>query len=254
LIGAPIAELQPFITAEKPKWLAYKTYLLAKKVNKNIPVVAKPSSHWTKPQIRTPLMNFFLKNCAYCGIYTDANNQGEVDHLIPNAEDTAADLVYSWDNYVWACHSCNNKKNDHHPVLNPCSAIEMASLEFLELFGVYRIKPGTTQEIIEKFDITHSWTYINGKNHRARRKNIARRLRTIYLDNLHRYTEIYNLEGPASTEGVQAKAKIDEAVSEIKSLFEENEYLLLIRDVFESFHHGRPLPYSFNQFYERLVP
>src|ERR1700722_8336750 len=130
-LNPPTARLAILQTEEKPKWLAYKACVKTKCK----PAVPMPASKWNEDAIRIPLVKLFNFNCAYCGAYSDYNNDGEVDHFLPKALDDQADHIYSWDNYVWSCHSCNNLKRNNFPVLNPCIKQEMEVIYFNYLDG-----------------------------------------------------------------------------------------------------------------------
>jgi uncharacterized protein (TIGR02646 family) len=65
-----------------------------------------------------PLKDIFGECCGYCEGYCD----GEVDHLKPKKR--FPEEVYNWDNWVYSCHVCNNKKGEKWSslgFLDPCS-------------------------------------------------------------------------------------------------------------------------------------
>lgn len=121
---------------EKDSWLSY--YDSASK--------DEPTGKWTSEHILTALYNLFRGNCAFCGnqILTkhfinkedkgDNLLNGTVEHIKPKGKTSAQaylddkkallefykDRVYKWQNYSWACKTCNIAKGDSWPYLNPC--------------------------------------------------------------------------------------------------------------------------------------
>ena len=66
-------------------------------------VGSKPKDfHWR--HFHSDLENVFLGLCAYCEEIT----KGEVDHFRPKSKFPA--LVYSWCNWLFVCHECNQAK------------------------------------------------------------------------------------------------------------------------------------------------
>jgi 5-methylcytosine-specific restriction endonuclease McrA len=49
-----------------------------------------------------------LGECAYCGTYV---RDGTIDHVVP----TSKGGKNIWDNVVWCCHDCNQKKDNKMP-------------------------------------------------------------------------------------------------------------------------------------------
>ena len=73
-------------------------------------------SHWRK-YIDT-LKDVFGGFCAYC----EEIDRGEVDHFRPKSK--FPHLVYTWANYVFACHDCNRAKYKRWPLagyIDPCA-------------------------------------------------------------------------------------------------------------------------------------
>src|SRR5687768_7639056 len=165
---APLTILSTLNLQERDKWLNYKNYLL----NKTGEAVNRPESKWYNDAIRDPLLLLFNSNCAYCGDYADKNNDGEVDHFIPISNDSSAELIYNRDNYIWACHSCNNKKRNKFPIINPCIKIETDQIFINSASGRYLIYNDASTELKYKFEQTEIFTYINGKIFPQRRKNV----------------------------------------------------------------------------------
>lgn len=247
--GNPIeAHLLKIHKEEQPKWLNYKTWL----IHKGIPIINKPSSKWTHNDIRNPLTNLFKNNCAYCGNYSDKDNDGEVDHFLPKEIDTKADYIYSWDNYVWACHSCNNKKRSNYPILNPCDNNEIRYIYFHHLDGRYLVFAGAPSDIKDKFLLTEQKTYINGKKFPQRRRTISKQLEKIYLNDIKLYQEIYDIELLIDSTSVDAKLALDNlnnAKSDLREYLENEDFIYLKISIFQDYKKKHPtFVYSYEDF------
>ncbi len=73
-------------------------------------------SHWRG--FHADLERVFFGICAYCEEFTP----GEVDHFRPKSKFPR--LVYSWSNWLFACHDCNQAKSDTWPTIgfvDPCA-------------------------------------------------------------------------------------------------------------------------------------
>lgn len=73
-------------------------------------------AHWR--QFHPDLKRVFSGLCAYCEEIT----KGEVDHLRPKSK--FPELVYSWSNWLFACHECNHAKGSTWPdsgYVDPCA-------------------------------------------------------------------------------------------------------------------------------------
>ncbi len=147
--NAPIKTLANRNEKEQPKWLKHKK-----------DGTKAPAGYWTK-DAREKLMELFQFNCGYCGIYTEKGSDGEVDHYLPKSKDEKAEHIYDWNNYVWACHSCNSQKNNHYPLLNPCDKKDMKCIYFDTKTGQYQIYTYSDSSIIAKFELTVLHTKIN---------------------------------------------------------------------------------------------
>ena len=81
----------------------------------------KPTdSHWL--DFRADLSCAFHGLCAYCEEIT----KGEVDHFRPKSKFPA--LVYSWPNWLLACHECNHAKLNKWPAagyVDPCATSKL---------------------------------------------------------------------------------------------------------------------------------
>ena len=115
--SSPLKKLQELNNKYKSDWSIYN---IARAERKK-PLPKEPSTAWNNKGIREPLMLLFLKNCGYCGRYTEIGNDGHVDHHFPTSLDLQADFIFDWNNYVWSCSSCNGLKSNNYPFLDPCS-------------------------------------------------------------------------------------------------------------------------------------
>ena len=90
-----------------PKWVAFFPRRQGR----------KPSdSKWR--DFHGQLSDAFEGLCGYC----EREAKGEVDHFRPKS--IYPERVYSWENWVFACHTCNNNKLDKWPsggYVNPCA-------------------------------------------------------------------------------------------------------------------------------------
>ena len=89
-----------------PRWVQYYTE----------GVGSRPTdSHWR--HYYDNLKYVFGGLCAYCEEIT----KGEVDHFRPKSQ--FPDLVYSWSNWLFACHECNQAESSYWPAggyVDPC--------------------------------------------------------------------------------------------------------------------------------------
>lgn len=88
--------------------------------------------HGTKPSdskwrgFHANVNEVFFSLCGYC----EEACKGEVDHFRPKSK--FPELVYKWNNWVLACHVCNQKKSDHWPTVgyvDPCATSKAACAE-----------------------------------------------------------------------------------------------------------------------------
>lgn len=244
---APTGILNQLHVDEQPIWLQYKNWL-----NTKIPpTVPKPSSKWTRDTIRDPLTELFRNNCAYCGIYTDKNHDGEVDHFFPKELDTQGDSIYSWDNYVWSCHSCNNKKRSNYPLINPCNENETKEIYFHSADGRYVVKSTANQDIKDKFQLTEQKTYLNGKRSPDRRKFIAKHLKnimTIIYDRSRDY-EIERILDSTTLTCAQSLNKLNVIKVELREYLKSEDFILLKNEIFAKFRIAHPnFAYTYEDF------
>ena len=90
-----------------PLWIQYYPARVGKKPT---------DSYWRS--FREELENVFRGLCAYC----EEATSGEVEHFQPKSK--FPHLVYTWDNWLFACHECNHSKLDYWPAsgyVDPCS-------------------------------------------------------------------------------------------------------------------------------------
>ena len=72
------------------------------------------------------LKKIFGGFCVYC----EERSKGEIDHFRPKS--LHPELVYSWQNWLFACRSCNNAKGDKWPLggyVDPCAKSSAARPE-----------------------------------------------------------------------------------------------------------------------------
>lgn len=85
----------------------------------------KPSDTYWR-DFQPALSDVFFSLCAYC----EAVCKGEVDHFRPKSR--FPELVYRWSNWVLACHTCNQNKQEKWPpggYVNPCARSAQARPE-----------------------------------------------------------------------------------------------------------------------------
>ncbi len=108
--GPEPSGLAPVRNRYTPRWISYYTH----------GVGSRPTdSHWRL--FRADLERVFFGICAYCEEHT----RGEVDHFRPKSR--FPNLVYSWANWLFACHDCNRAKSDRWPAtgfVDPCATSE----------------------------------------------------------------------------------------------------------------------------------
>lgn len=105
---------------------------------------SKPSdSKWR--DFHDKVSDVFASLCGYC----EESCKGDVDHFRPKSR--FPEHVYAWDNWVPACHTCNNKKSGHWPpggYVDPCAKSKPARPESFFDFDT------KTGEILPKSGIT----------------------------------------------------------------------------------------------------
>ena len=90
-----------------PRWVSHYTHGAGSRPNDH---------HWRR--FHPDLERVFFGICAYC----EESTPGEVDHFRPKSK--YPDLVYSWSNWLFACHDCNKAKSDIWPaagLVDPCA-------------------------------------------------------------------------------------------------------------------------------------
>ena len=91
------------------------------------------------------LRDAFFGLCAYC----ESRARGEVDHFRPKSREP--ELVYSWSNWLFACHDCNHAKGDKWPAggyVDPCARSKPARPEHFFSFDTW------TGEVLPKADLS----------------------------------------------------------------------------------------------------
>jgi uncharacterized protein (TIGR02646 family) len=105
--GPEPARLKEIRKRLTPKWVRYYQERKGK----------KPSdTRWR--DFQPALSAAFFSLCAYC----EGVCKGEVDHFRPKSR--FPELVYQWSNWVLACHTCNEAKQEKWPrggYVNPCA-------------------------------------------------------------------------------------------------------------------------------------
>lgn len=244
----PLAELQRINGIEQAKWLSYKAY----QQNKALPKVAKPQSLWTDVAIKSPLVGLFKSNCGYCGSYADINDEGQVDHFFPVQKDTLAQHIYSWSNYVWSCPPCNKKKLSNHPLIDPCNEVEVTNIFFHKADGKYLIRKTASHDIKTKFTRTERKTLINSSNNPNCRCLRCHQLLNLYLPNIKRKYELYELEALAdlySKDTLDAFGALSQSIREMKIFLQTKEYLRLCMFLIEEYKRtNSTFPFSFDDF------
>lgn len=255
--SSPVKELEILHKKEQSKWLSYKLFLKLKKEYKDKPGtipkpknVNKPSNFWVHDSIRLPLILFFESNCAYCGIYSDKNSDGEVDHHFPNALDSKAEKIYSWDNYVWSCHSCNNKKNNYSPLLDPCLKNEMDCIIFSPTTGKYdiNIKVKVSADIIDKYERTVIYTFINGKKRPNSRKLVYKQMLNQYMQMLKIYYVLLSSLTEKTIEFDLVQQNLLNEENEFREFINEGNYLALKKYIFNLYKDSFSIPHNFEFF------
>jgi uncharacterized protein (TIGR02646 family) len=87
------------------------------------------NSRYKCDDIKTALENLYLNKCAYC----ETRNEGwDVEHFRPKS--IYYWLVYSWDNLLFACSTCNGFKNNHFEVL--ANRVEYQEADLLSIHNL----------------------------------------------------------------------------------------------------------------------
>ncbi|AXP82542.1 hypothetical protein CJ739_3480 [Mariniflexile rhizosphaerae] len=256
-VGSPTKELEELNKKEQPKWLLYKSYIKENQEYRDNPKtiikpdqVKMPSNYWNSDSIRLPLITFFESNCGYCGIYCDKNNDGEVDHHFPKELDEKAEKIYLWDNYVWSCHSCNNKKRNHSPLLDPCQKHEMGCIIFSPTTGNYDInlEASVSADIIEKYELTVIYTFINGKKRPNSRRLIYKQMLNQHMQMLKTYYKLLPLLVENTPEFDLIQKSLLNEENEFREFINEGNYLALKRYIFNLYKSSYSIPYNFEYF------
>ncbi len=238
----PTSRLKSLHDSQQSKWLAYKAYLLEKesyiskgKIGAAPKTVNSPTGYWTEDVIREPLKDNFDSNCAYCGIYCDDERDGQVDHYFPKSCDKNADHIYSWENYVWSCPSCNNKKDNFYYVLDPCSQIDMNNVLFNPTNGKYQLDRNAPDAISRKFDLTDLKTFMNGKKRHKSRRLIYKQMKTIYLAKIRECKELLPLLSAGTKVHIEITSNLVAAEADLKEFIQEPNFIGLKRKIFNRY-------------------
>ncbi len=107
--GPEPSGLAPVRDHYTPRWISHYTHRVGERPT---------DSHWRL--FRADLERVFFGICAYC----EESTRGEVDHFRPKSR--FPNLVYTWANWLFACHDCNRAKSDRWPAtgfVDPCAAL-----------------------------------------------------------------------------------------------------------------------------------
>jgi uncharacterized protein (TIGR02646 family) len=100
---------------------------IANKVKAGIPLQSRDfkAIHWRKEDVKKTIWEYQHKKCCYCERKRDLKREFDVEHFRPKTG--VADepkhpgywwLAYRWENYFFACKSCNEDfKKSHFPLL-----------------------------------------------------------------------------------------------------------------------------------------
>jgi uncharacterized protein (TIGR02646 family) len=101
------AQLKAVRFRHTPRWIGFYRNGRGQKPN---------DEYWH--DFREPLQDAFFMLCGYC----EETCKGEVDHFKPKSR--YPHLVYQWNNWIFACHDCNQMKGEKFPrsgYVNPCA-------------------------------------------------------------------------------------------------------------------------------------
>lgn len=108
--------------------------------------------------------------CAYC----EGIARGEVDHFRPKSK--FPELVYSWSNWLFACHDCNHSKSNRWPAsgyIDPCGSVREERPEryfqFDLLTGMIQARPTLSDGDRQKASAMIGDLRLNGRHHLKRR-------------------------------------------------------------------------------------
>ena len=148
-------------------------------------------SHWLR--FHPDLTRVFAGLCAYCEEVT----KGEVDHFRPKSRFPR--LVYSWSNWLLACHECNHAKLSTWPVggyVDPCS----------------RSGPGVPESCLV-FDVPTGFISPNRTLNRYHRVKAQRTIDDLGLNDLHHlkkrveWLELFSAAMPEDPDGMTAHTR-----------------------------------------------
>ena len=129
----------------------------------------KPSDNYWRKYLND-LERVFCGLCAYC----EESCKGEVDHFRPKSR--FPELVYTWSNWLFACHDCNQAKGGKWPTegyVDPCATSERARPESYFEFDVLTAellpREGLSQSRRNRAQKTISDLRLNGRHHLKKR-------------------------------------------------------------------------------------
>jgi len=177
-----------------------------------------------------------LKCCGYCGRYIGYEEgtdkiifYGQVDHLISKSK--SAEHVYKWENYIWACTSCNKKKLEKGynsdkkeiTILNPCDSNEMKFVDYKKGNYFINCKDDKLKNKLDaKLSVTEDSTLLNYEVYIKQRNTLETEIKTT--------TEALVTEKDKLGKGIpdSYNEKLNDFIDKIKN----SDYKLLISDVF----------------------
>ena len=118
--GPEPAGLKKIRSVHTPPWVRYYKTKVGRKPT---------DSYWLR--YRADIESVFQGLCAYC----EVRDGREVDHFRPKSK--FPHMVYSWSNWLLACHGCNHSKGSKWPVggyVDPCTSSKLDSPEQYFIF------------------------------------------------------------------------------------------------------------------------
>ena len=153
---------------------------------------------------------------------------------------------------MWSCHSCNNKKNNYYPILDPCLKNEMDCIIFSPTTGKYdiNIEANASDDVIDKYERTVIYTFINGKKRPNSRKLIYKQMLNQHMQMLKTYYELLSslTKNTFEFDLLQKYLLKEEEEEEFKEFINEGNYLSLKRYIFNLYKDSFSIPHNFEYF------
>ena len=129
----------------------------------------KPSDNYWR-DFHNDMERVFCGLCAYC----EELCKGEVDHFRPKSR--FPELVYTWSNWLFACHDCNQAKGGRWPTegyVDPCATSKQSHPESYFEFDVLTAevlpREGLSQSRRNRAQKTITDLRLNGRHHLRKR-------------------------------------------------------------------------------------